>query len=42
MFFEQISPIQVGQEIETDQRVVFVPVGWEKLPVTDHHTAADA
>lgn len=29
-------------EIETDQRAVFVPEGWEKLPVTDHHTAAGA
>lgn len=27
-------------EIETDQRVVSVPVGWERLPVTAHHTAA--
>lgn len=31
-----------GSESETDQRVVSVPVGWEELPVTDQHTAADA
>lgn len=29
-------------EIETDQRVVCVPAGRGKLPVTDQHTAADA
>lgn len=28
--------------METDQRLVLVPPGWQTLPVTDHHTAADA